>query len=473
MTPPPRASDVITASSLARLVRRFGWGLWITSLALACGDAGDSSESAPPSGTETETMTALADRLCSRLATLGCITDPTFSGSAGAHGVSCRENYESTIAEAIVAQCGAQAATVLACLEANLRCPDSPPQSLRAEALVDAFMPACSELAGLDACMAAAPSYSPVLDCTPLPSASDRVADYDWDGVPEALTNDVVDRRLECVTSNVTEHITVDIPAILLPANSEKLTCLNGTYTGPDIAVVGMAYASDPATNHHLIVSAMGPADLTDFPDGQPYDCTNIQRPMADPLFHGVTEPGVGRMLRSGQRYYTELHGLNLHSYPVLISAKFVLRLTPLDEVTALSAAYLFGPTEVQVPPGIHHIKSECVWTKDASVLSVVPHMHLHGLRYALDYTNAEGTERLLAVDPWLDEYFEMAAPQRSWRLNEFKVKAGDVFTTHCTWNNPLGHTIRNPEEMCNTEGAVVPSDAAMNCSGTTTVVVD
>ncbi len=87
-------------------------------------------------------------------------------------------------------------------------------------------------------------------------------------------------------------------------------------------------------------------------------------------------------------------------------------------------------------------------------------HLHEYGKWFAIDWTSSEGTKRILEVDPWKHEYVSINAPGNSYGVDEFKVSAGDTFTTHCRWFNPTNASVKSPEEMCNTFGVAIMDKA-------------
>ncbi len=134
------------------------------------------------------------------------------------------------------------------------------------------------------------------------------------------------------------------------------------------------------------------------------------------------------------------------------------------DKLDGLASWFMMGAENVAVPPGDYALKSTCAWPVDTSVLLVAAHMHERGVRFAVDWTSDKGTERILEVDEWLDEYVNSQTIETKWDIGEFEVKAGDVFTTYCYWHNPLNTVLKDPQEMCNTYGVAYPLEEPVFC---------
>lgn len=315
---------------------------------------------------------------------------------------------------------------------------------------------------------------SPDADAAP-EGPTELWADLDGDGVPELMGPDVEDRRVQ-VDPPGPGQFTVQIPAVLIPAGADMLTCIYGTWEGPDQGIVDNHHFSDPKTNHHFIVNDLPPDVVINVPPNTPTRCTeSVAHPEGASLFNwipGARDKGIGSPLRHGQRYYAELHNLNTSDHPVLTSAAMTFDLVPLGELNGYTQSYSFGPANIDIPPhSTYHVQAACTWPQDTSVIVVRPHMHAMGVRYALDYTSAKGTERLMEIDPWLDDYFMAEQPSMFFGIGEFPVKKGDVFTTHCTWENTTGAPVKTPTEMCNTFGVAYPLDGPLNENCAFTVV--
>ena len=351
---------------------------------------------------------------------------------------------------------------VLNCVRDSVKCPtDWSGDAISVEELADQPKQACGE----------APEFTALcgeneMDCAPANQGSMTELDLNGDGTPETLPADIEDRRIICNYTDDDSNLVVELPPLVVPAGSETFRCMYGTWTGPDMGIVSSAYATDPVSDHHLLVFAIPDGTNTSKPDGVPFDCETMEHEQGSPLFHGLpgTAKPIGSLLRSGQRYYIERHNLNTATHPILVNATYILDLVTPDKLEGLASWFIMGPITVKVPPGDYAIRASCTWPADTGVLVVAGHMHERGVKYALDWTHENGTERIFEVDPWLPEYVSTQTVEQRWPIGEFKVKAGDVFTTYCYWHNPYDTVLEDPQEMCNTYGVAYPLADPVNC---------
>ncbi|MFT7624021.1 MAG: hypothetical protein ACI9WU_003207 [Myxococcota bacterium] len=451
----------------------------ILTLVLLSG-CGETSESEPPLEAADTAVAgdARITALCSQAVALPCLTDGRSADEVKALRDTCTSRYNGQLAE-LTGDCADAATIALDCMVGALACPAGwSGDFLSLEDVTTPVEGTCVQTEALQPCFGD-PGQLTEISCSPRGQTTGEVwADIDGDGTDELMAADVVDRRMDCAwDTEKGEQLIVEFPELLLPAGKELFTCVYGTWTGPDRAIVNSSFGSDPATNHHLIVHTLPDDEVAETPDGVPFACDSEFHSQGNPLFHGLsTDPGQGALgspLRNGQRYYAELHNLNSSPFPVVVNATYLFNLAEASSLEGVAGWFIMGPAEIKIPPGNYHVKASCIWPQDTSILAVAGHMHLYGERYALDWTSDKGTERIFNVDPWIDDYFKADQPKRTWDLGEFKVKAGDVFTTHCTWNNPKTTDVLTPEEMCNTFGVAYPLDEPLNCNASIEVVID
>lgn len=451
--------------------------LGVTTIALALswgfGCATDSEdEPAPDTSADTaapvevEQAAELAKAMCAKLSTLECV--------AGDMGVTpdelregCLKEYEQQAAGWEAGGCTLiEVATLVKCMTEVLRCPaDRVGERVPAEDLMAPLLTACIDgLAANSTCLQDMTGTS-AIQCVQVPTTPGELrVDTNGDGSMEVLPADVVDRRVACTYDETQPHLVIEVPPVLVPAGAETFTCVFGTWDGPDMAIVGSSYGTDPISDHHVLVNALPDYETVEVPDGVAVDCDSVAHSPGSPLFHGLANPDqtLGSKLKTGQRFYVERHSLNASLEPILVNATYHMTLAPIDSLVTLASWYILGPAHIQIPPGTYHIKSSCTWPEDTSVLVVAPHMHENGVRFATDWTSEAGTKRIIDIDPWLEEYVNTDILQYTFEVGEFTVKKGDVFTTHCTWFNPTEEDILEPREMCNTYGAALLAEPFM-----------
>lgn len=322
--------------------------------------------------------------------------------------------------------------------------------------------------------------------------------DLNGDGVPELLPDNVEDRRVEYRFGHderpdeqierfpdddpneipdphdtgpddspkieFDDELFIEIPAVVKEAGTDSVTCVTGTWNGPDIGIVNSHYAGDEATNHHLLIFGLPDGWADHVADGElfPCDFDSDNEHIVTPLYtwSEAGRQGIGERLKHGQRYYLELHTVNIFPHPILVNGGAKLLLRSLDTLKGISAPFMLGPNEVIVKPGDYHIKFTYEWPADISILLLQAHLHEYGKWFAIDWTSAQGTKRILEVDPWKHKYVSINAPGHSYGVDEFKVSAGDTFTTHCRWFNPTNADVKSPEEMCNSFGVAIMDNA-------------
>lgn len=279
-------------------------------------------------------------------------------------------------------------------------------------------------------------------------------------------------------------------PTMTVQPYSEIIFCYYGTYNGPDVGVVDFIPFTHPMFNHHsflrtqlgdegengeLIDCTNPPGDPADSPPeggpGMPGGQTLIQTIQVEgeqqQVGDWLTLPeGYAVKLESGTRWVIDTHFINPTDEIVLVNDTMNLGFLPAEEVTNWVAALQFSGV-VHIPPETEWTRSfDCVWDEDYEILSLFGHLHHLGKRFTTDWTHDGETERVYEVDPWLPEYRENPRNViQSYAPGEFKVKAGDVFTIHCTWDNPSASGVEAPEEMCSLHGAIGPSEVPLTCA--------
>lgn len=424
-------------------------------------------------------MVTLVAAICEKLVSLPCVSVGQDSSALQQMEAGCVAQFTGDFRFVEVNGCAPEVAeAALVCFRDALGCPAGwAGEPLPIEEVMEPVELACDEQSEAISTCGADPSAVLSFNCETAVTPGAAVhADLDGDGVDDPLPPNVEDRRVGCTWQKEDPHLLVELPAILVDAGAVKFTCAYGTWTGPDMVIVGIRHGSDPISNHHLTVHALPDGEISALPDGEMFECGTQPHTPGPLLFHGLSsETGtIGSALKTGQRYYVERHSLNAHPTPILVNGIVWFDLKPPDSGIIVASPYLFGPNEIKIPPGDHHVKSTCVWPQDTSVLVLSPHIHELGTRYALDWVTKDGkTTRVLEVDPWEEEFVNEQVIEKIWEIGEFEVKEGDRFVTHCSWHNPTSEVITNPEEMCNSFGVAYPLDKPFDCDGDTVVIPD
>lgn len=270
-------------------------------------------------------------------------------------------------------------------------------------------------------------------------------------------------------------------PEYVIPPYSEVQMCSFDTYTGPTVGVSAQwTYQSEGG--HHVVLTSTTSSER-EFPDGTVFDCTEADDlPMTDlePLFVGgvigseendyigelVLPDGMASQLKEGTRIVLQSHYINTTDEPILVQDAINAAVVEPDQVETWAAPFVHVITEHPIPAGgVFDRQFECAWEDDYEVLFLGGHMHEWGQSFYTDMTTADGkTERIYEVAEW-DALMRDAPPYIDFEPGEFSVKAGDSFTTSCTWNNDTSRVLDFPEEMCVTFGMVYPAKVPVVCS--------
>lgn len=274
---------------------------------------------------------------------------------------------------------------------------------------------------------------------------------------------------------------------LLIPPFTERQVCIYETWTGETAGITGhVAYQS---TYGHHFISASSRATSRELPDGTVVDCTDSASSgmeSFEPFLTGgvvasaetrgefnLPEGFAARVVQD-QRIVLQSHYVNTSSEPIIVQDLIHMRVVPEDSVSDWAASFAFTEVDLDIPPGEHTVTFSCAWEDDYDVLFVGGHMHEWGTTYAVDATltdaeQIEGT-RIYEIPVW-DPYMRDAPVYADFQAElgkPLKVRAGDTFTTSCTWNNDQSENLGFPSEMCATFGMITPAKAAVICEAET-----
>lgn len=273
--------------------------------------------------------------------------------------------------------------------------------------------------------------------------------------------------------------IQIKSPPFEVPPYSEVIYCFFGEYTGPDVGIDYMKVFQADAFSHHnqLKVSS------TEYEPGSLVDCNYLANgaDMVDfvPLFEAAgieaspdmegnwlnLPEGIAMKLRGGQEWVLEMHYVNSTGKTLIANNAVNLGVLPDEEIVyyASSAQFDSGPTTVA--PGFYTDNFDCEWPFDATILSMSGHMHSTGLRFWVEHIKTDGSiAEIYQVDDWdgsLHPYFPVIS---NFAQGELEVDEGDIFRTHCEWDNPTDQILGFPAEMCTTAIVAYPMNKPLSC---------
>ena len=258
----------------------------------------------------------------------------------------------------------------------------------------------------------------------------------------------------------------------------DKMMCIFGTYTGPDIGMHSFD-AWQGENGHHFVL--MGTTlDTQDFPDGMVVDCTgqnSFAMTDVDPLLLGtrsnlVTEmelplpDGMAAKLRQDQRYILQSHYINTTDSPVRIRDLAVTQTMAEDQVQVWTAPMILNYDDMVIPVGESRTATfDCTIENDLHLLYLQGHMHEWGTAFSTDIVNGEELENLYTVSPW-DASFRDLPPTNHYKEDELSLPAGTTLRTTCEWYNSADYELTFPNEMCDTVSMVYPSEVPIVCDG-------
>lgn len=173
---------------------------------------------------------------------------------------------------------------------------------------------------------------------------------------------------------------------------------------------------------------------------------------------------GVGLHLPAGTRLLLNLHLFNASDAPISGTSGTMFAEATASEIQNLAEIVLAGPTaRLSVPPGISTQSGTCsissITGQPIQVFALSQHMHMLGtnLRSVVSRGGSEFTLQDVPYD-FESQTFQLVAPT-------VELRPGDVLTTHCTYNNTTGGTVRfgdsSTDEMCFTDLFYYPAQGA------------
>lgn len=276
------------------------------------------------------------------------------------------------------------------------------------------------------------------------------------------------------------EHgITFQSPDFTVPPYTEIMYCYAGTYTGPTVGVNFLqVFQSLPYAHHTLLKVAPSPVQ-----DGVLEDCTYLdgEQEMSElaPMFEAVgIEPEVGFngnwfnlpekvafKLEHNQQWILEMHYVNTSENEILVNSAINLGFISIEEVEGFASPLHLDAGGVEVSPGASTFTFDCEWPMDVNLLSIMGHMHNTGSKFTIEHIKPNGESALIYnVEEWLGGVYPFFPYFENFDPGELEIQAGDVFRTHCEWDNPTQDTLGFPEEMCTVGGVVYPLDTPFTC---------
>jgi hypothetical protein len=156
---------------------------------------------------------------------------------------------------------------------------------------------------------------------------------------------------------------------------------------------------------------------------------------------------GVAMHLRAGQQLVLNLHLFNVSDQELTGESGTLVQLTTESEVEHVADGVLAGTLNLEIPPGRVTQNGSCTRTHDLTLFAVGGHMHQLGIHLkAVAHSSLDG-EVILHDAPYSFEEQEVH------RIDEVRMREGDVVDVECTYDNTTNEVVRwgdsSLAEMC------------------------
>jgi hypothetical protein len=160
---------------------------------------------------------------------------------------------------------------------------------------------------------------------------------------------------------------------------------------------------------------------------------------------------GVAFRLPKGSGVMLNTHFLNttedtLEGYTV-VDFEF----SEVDPTRKIAAFFSNGTTTFDIPPnGEVSAIAECVAREDMDFIFFTSHMHEYGSFGETELVRGGTAEpEIIHTGSWIPHY-QVAPEWSTWSLDApLTVKKGDLFRSHCRWENSTSNAMTFPREMC------------------------
>lgn len=269
----------------------------------------------------------------------------------------------------------------------------------------------------------------PSIDDGPLPGSNEPAAGrvfeefmaYDWEIEPGV-------EQYYCVYKTLEEDLWISDFKPLAPPGTHHVT-LGFAEHGPDNAVI-RAEDNDP-----------------DFP------CNGLT--LGDNLAYGATvgsggfsmPDGVAVKIPAGKKLLLSVHVFNVNE--TTLSGHTGVEIVKQSAKTVKNEAEMIAVNNVgiMVPSGRSTSSSSCTMTADGTILGMIHHMHLTGVRMKTTVEPVEGKPYVV-----LDEPYEFDNQKLVVLDPPVQLKMGDKLTVECQFDNPTATTFTFGESTGNSE---------------------
>jgi hypothetical protein len=234
----------------------------------------------------------------------------------------------------------------------------------------------------------------------------------------------------------------------IVAPNDETYRCARVTV--PEDTYVHAFRSLSPIGTHHTVLTVIREPDA---PDGLTVCDVGTNNPGG--VFgsgvgtNDLTLPdGVGMLLHKGDQLLINLHLFNVRDKAIEGTSGTLVQTMDKDEVEHVADGILAGPIKLDIPPGRNVVQSgDCTMDEDATLISVLAHMHMHGVHMKVVAKSSIDGEVVLHDG---DYNFDT---QLVYPIDPVRMKKGDVVNIACTYDNMTDQTLHFGDsslaEMC------------------------
>ncbi len=252
----------------------------------------------------------------------------------------------------------------------------------------------------------------------------------------------------------------LNVGPLPVSAGTQAVYCTNLHLSNPTpIEIIGYT-STQTQGGHHLILVQ----NVTDQPDGPPTPCSQgaARDPRTGSMVYAsqvqqdsqMFPPHLGMTLPAHASMMLQTHYIAATPNALTVSSTVNVIAGPPGSVDIPAAPLLFYDTGLAIPEGASSATGSCIVQTPGpiDVFMLAGHMHSHGTKFVLDFTDVDGgTQQIYQTNVW------DSPPEKDF-TPPLLAAPGAVFTWTCSYFNADGGVITDPDEMCVTGGTFYPA---------------
>lgn len=260
-------------------------------------------------------------------------------------------------------------------------------------------------------------------------------------------------------------------PEVIVKPYEDKMACLFLKPTDVDLAVNLIQFYQGDYGHHAILVGT----DLSEeeYPTNEVVDCSDPAIfPMSSlktfilPISDEPLPEGFAALMPANARFVFQSHYVNTQDKPLLIQDVINFGVVPVESVTTWVNGWAHSLESIDIPSNAvgYSRTINCTFDTDLTIMNLLGHMHEWGSHITIDLNRLDGSTKRLYDYNWKPE-FRDSPPIKLYEGTMTQVKAGESFTTTCTWFNDTDVTLSFPHEMCAASGMAYPLTDGITCS--------